>query len=68
MSMLVSSDFQITLPPDVREQMGIKPGDRLALVGHPKNPRLVRVPTLDEMIGSMEGCDVSGYRDEGDRV
>ena len=65
--MIVSSEYQITIPLEVRKRMGIQPGDEVAFVGHPKNPSLVRVPTLEEMIGSMKGCDVSGYRDEGDR-
>ena len=67
MLMIVSAEYQITIPPELRERMGLQPGDKVAFVGHPKNPSLVRVPTLDEMIGSMKGCDVSGYRDEGDR-
>lgn len=65
--MFVTSDFQVTIPLEIRERMGLKPGDKVAFVGHPKTPSLVRVPTLDEMIGTMKDCDISGYRDEEDR-
>jgi bifunctional DNA-binding transcriptional regulator/antitoxin component of YhaV-PrlF toxin-antitoxin module len=67
MSMIVTSDFQVTIPLEIRERMGLKPGDKVAFVGHPKTPSFVRVPTLDKMIDTMKGSDINGYRDEEDR-
>ena len=67
MSVTVTSKFQIVIPKEIREQMGLKPGDKVAWVGSRKNKRLVRVPTIDELAGIMKGMDVSGYRDEEDR-
>ena len=67
MSVTVTSKFQIVIPKEIREQMGLKAGDKVAWVGSRKNKRLVRVPTIDEMAGTMKGYDWSGYRDEEDR-
>lgn len=66
MSIKVSSKFQIVIPKEIRKELGLKPGDKVTWVGSRKNKRLVRVPTLDEMIGTLKGMDVSGYRDEMD--
>ena len=67
MALIVSSDFQITIPKEIRKEMGLEPGDLVSFVGHPKRPRFVRVPELEDMIGSLRGCDVSECRDETDR-
>ena len=66
MSVKLSSKFQIVIPKEIRKNLGLKAGDKVAWVGSRKSPSLVRVPTLEEMIGTMKGCDVSGYRDEED--
>ncbi len=59
----LSSKFQISIPKEVRESQGWKPGQRLAFVPHGKNFVLVPVPTLDEVFGMAKGADRTGYRD-----
>ena len=60
--------FQIEVPIEVRDYLGLKPGDGVAWICGQQEARLVRVPTVAEMKGTLKGHDISGYRDEGDRV
>jgi AbrB family looped-hinge helix DNA binding protein len=67
-SVTLSSKFQISIPKEVREKQGWKAGDKFAFV-----PRgdggyaFVKVPTLEELAGSAQGADTTGYRDRNDR-
>jgi AbrB family looped-hinge helix DNA binding protein len=64
---LLSSEFQITIPKEVRDSQGWKPGQKLGFVPHGKSYILVSVPTLDEVCGIAKGADTSDYRDRYDR-
>jgi AbrB family looped-hinge helix DNA binding protein len=59
----LSSKFQISIPKEVRESQGWKPGQRLSFVPHGKHFVLVPVPTADELFGIAKGADPTGYRD-----
>ena len=67
-SVTLSSKFQISIPKEVREKQGWKPGQKLAFI-----PRgggryeLVPVPKLEDIVGIAEGADTSNYRDRYDR-
>jgi AbrB family looped-hinge helix DNA binding protein len=63
----LSSKFQISIPKKVREQEGWMPGEKLAFVPHGKHYVLVRVPTAEEIFGSMKGANPDNYRDREDR-
>jgi AbrB family looped-hinge helix DNA binding protein len=64
----LSSKFQISVPKDVRERMGWKPGQKLAFVYRGGGGyELVPVPKLEDLIGIAEGADPTGYRDRNDR-
>ncbi|MBI2686733.1 MAG: AbrB/MazE/SpoVT family DNA-binding domain-containing protein [Acidobacteria bacterium] len=58
--------FQIEVPKEVRDCLGLKPGDGVAWICGRKGVEFVRVPTVEEMAGTLKGYDVSGYRDEPD--
>ena len=64
----LSSKFQISIPKEVRERQGWKPGPKFAFL-----PRgltgyvLVAVPTLESLRGIAKGADPTGYRDRSDR-
>lgn len=64
----LSSKFQISIPKEVRERQGWKPGQKLAFI-----PRggggyeLVPVPKLEELRGIAKGADPTNYRDRYDR-
>jgi AbrB family looped-hinge helix DNA binding protein len=64
----LSSKFQIVIPEDVREQLGLEPGQLMqvwALDGH-----VVAVPVrpLNEAFGMFPGIDATVERDDEDRV
>jgi AbrB family looped-hinge helix DNA binding protein len=63
----LSSKFQISVPKDVRDEMGWKAGQKFAFVPKGKGVILVPVPTWDELRGIAKGADPTGYRDRNDR-
>ena len=64
----VSSKFQVSIPKNVRQQLHIRPGQKLAISVNDGTVRLVPVPTLDEIAGSLKGLSMEGLRDEEDRI
>lgn len=63
----VSSKYQVVIPREVREQLGIKPGQKLQVIVLGGVMHLVPVPSLDELRGIAQGADTSNTRDERDR-
>lgn len=65
---IVSPEYEIEIPQEIRESMGIRPGDKfeaLCTKGH-----IVLVPVLDvrELRGFAKGIDTTVDRDEEDRI
>jgi AbrB family looped-hinge helix DNA binding protein len=63
----LSSKFQISIPKEVREKQGWKPGQKLAFVPRGKSYELVPVPDLKDLKGIAKGANTSDYRDRYDR-
>ena len=63
----LSSKYQISIPKEVREREGWKPGMELAFVPSGAGYRLVRVPSREELFGIAKGANPEGYRDEENR-
>jgi AbrB family looped-hinge helix DNA binding protein len=64
----VSSKYQVVIPREIREQFGIKPGQKVVFIPHKKSLRVVIVPPIEEAFGFLEGIDTNVERDEEDRV
>jgi AbrB family looped-hinge helix DNA binding protein len=64
----VSSKFQVSLPKALRQQLHITPGQKLFASVEDGAIRLVPVPTLDEIQGSVKGLSLKGLREKVDRV
>ena len=62
----ISSKYQVVIPREVREQFGIKPGQRIAFIPYNKILRVVVVPPPEQMRGILKGMDTSNYREEDD--
>jgi AbrB family looped-hinge helix DNA binding protein len=62
----LSSKYQIVIPLDVRESMGLKPGTKLSVLRMGRSIQLVPVPTLAELQKELRGCG-SDIPDEPDR-
>lgn len=63
----LSSKFQISVPKDVREALGLKPGQKLAFINTGTGMRLVPQPTVQDLVGIARGANTDGLRDRDER-
>jgi len=63
----VSSKFQVVIPREVRELLGIRPGERFQVLPYEGRIELVPIRSMEEMRGFLTGIDTEVQRDE-DRV
>jgi AbrB family looped-hinge helix DNA binding protein len=64
----ISSKYQVVIPREVREQFGLKPGQKVVFIRHKKSLRLVVVPPIEEAHGFLKGIDTNVEREGEDRV
>jgi len=64
----VSSKYQVVIPKEVREQVGIRPGQELMVFVKHGSISLVPVLSLDELQGFVKGINTEGFREEVDRL
>ena len=64
----LSSKFQISVPKDVREALGLKPGQKLAFINTGTGMRLVPQPAILDLVGIARGANTDGVRDRDDRL
>ena len=64
----VSSKYQIVIPKEFRNLLGITSGTRLQAISDPQGIRLVKEPEIDEIKGLLQGLPVddAAIRDEMD--
>jgi AbrB family looped-hinge helix DNA binding protein len=62
----ISSKYQVVIPRQVRQQFGLKPGQKVVFIPHKKSLRLVIVPPIEEAYGFLEGIDTDVQREEED--
>ena len=63
----VSPKFQVVIPRDVRETLGIKPGEKMQVINYANRIELVPVKKIKVMRGFLKGIDTTVIR-EKDRV
>jgi AbrB family looped-hinge helix DNA binding protein len=65
----VSSKYQIVIPKEARQKLGIFSGTRLQAIPEESGLRLVKEPSIDEICGLLRGMKVqdSDIRNEEDR-
>ena len=63
----VSPKFQIVIPKEVREAVGIRAGQKFAVFAQRGVVKLVPIRPLKEYRGFAKGLPTEGYRDESDR-
>ena len=64
----LSSKYQVVIPKKIRQQYGLKPGQKLMFIPYKNSLRLVIVPDIDQAYGFLEGIDTDIDRDEEERL
>lgn len=67
METTISSKYQVLIPKPVRENLKLKPKQKLTVIE--KDGMLIMIPQkkLDDLRGIAAGIDTTGYRDKEDR-
>ena len=63
----ISPKFQVVIPRSVRENMGLKPGQKIQVMAHDNRIELIPVRPIREMRGFLKGVD-TGVTRGTDRV
>ena len=63
----VSPKFQVVIPRQIREALGVKAGQRMQAVQHQDRVELIPIRKISESRGFLSGIDSTVERD-GDRV
>ena len=63
----VSPKFQIVIPKEIRESMGIFSGQKVQMMSYQGRIELIPLRPMKEMKGFLEGIDTSVVREE-DRI
>jgi bifunctional DNA-binding transcriptional regulator/antitoxin component of YhaV-PrlF toxin-antitoxin module len=65
--MTLNSEYQLTLPKELREREKWEPGQKFVLIERLDGLSLVRVPEREELFGIAKGANTENYRDRDDR-
>jgi AbrB family looped-hinge helix DNA binding protein len=63
----VSDDFQIEIPREARESLGIQPGQKIQVLLYNNRIEFIPVTPISQMRGFLEGIDTTVER-ENDRI
>ncbi len=63
----VSSKFQVVIPKDIREALGIYSGQKIQVLTHQNRIELIPLKPMKEMKGLLKGMETNIQRDS-DRV
>ena len=63
----VSSKYQIVIPRSIREQLNVKPGNKLVFIPYNDTLRLVVLPSIEQALGIFAGIDTDPQREKADR-
>ena len=64
----VSSKYQVVIPKEVREQVSLRTGQKLAIVVKEGVIALLPDRPLSSLRGFLKGMKVGGFREKKDRV
>lgn len=66
-SVTLSPKYQVVIPRRIRDKMGLRPGEKLQVVGFDDRIELVLVRPMAETRGFLKGLDPSFEREDEDR-
>ena len=62
----VSPKYQVVIPRAIREQINIKPGQKMHVIAYSNKIVLIPVRPVQEARGSLKGLDANVQREEAD--
>jgi AbrB family looped-hinge helix DNA binding protein len=62
----VSPKYQVVIPRAIREQINIKPGQKMHVIAYSNKIVLIPVRPVQEARGSLKGLDADVQREEAD--
>ena len=68
MEVVLSPKYQIVMPKEVRENLGLKKGQKFAVIVKNGVISLVPVPSLEELRGIAKGIEMREVREDGERI
>ena len=60
----VSPKFQVVIPREVRDSMGIKPGEKVQVFQYEERIEFIPIKKLSKMRGFIKGIDTTVKRDK----
>ncbi len=63
----LSEKFQIVIPKKTREDLGLKPGQKLVLLEKGNSIEIVKIGSIKSAAGMAKGVSAKGLRDESER-
>ena len=58
----ISSKFQVVIPRDIRERLGLEPGQKVQALAYDNRIEFIPVRTLESMRGFLQGIDTTVRR------
>ncbi|MCK4418817.1 AbrB/MazE/SpoVT family DNA-binding domain-containing protein [Candidatus Aerophobetes bacterium] len=68
MEVVLSPKYQIVMPKEVRENLGLKKGQKFAVIVKNGVISLVPVPSLEELRGIAKGIEMREVREDEERI
>ena len=62
----ISSKYQVVIPREIRNQFGLKPGQKLVFIPYNGTLRVVVAPSLKDARGMFKGINTENIREEVD--
>ena len=63
----ISSKYQVVIPKEIRNQFGLKPGQKIMFIPYNGTLRVVIVRPIKEARGMLKGIDTENIREKVDR-
>ena len=60
----VSPKFQVVIPQAIREELALKPGEKLRVLRYDDRVELIRIRPIQELRGFLRGMDTTIEREE----
>ena len=63
----LSSKFQVSIPKEVREALGLKAGQKIVFINTGSSVKLLAQPSMADLVGIARGASTADIRDRTER-